>query len=98
MGVSAASLSGPSAALCCPLLSRRKELESRLVPGGSEFREVLAREVAVVEDRHAQQRAGLEEKMAAAKKQYAELEDEFRMALAIEATRFAEVPPTSFRA
>ncbi|KAG5841864.1 hypothetical protein ANANG_G00171560 [Anguilla anguilla] len=69
----------------------RKELESRLAPGGPEFQESLRREVAVVEERHAQQRAELEEKMAAAKKQYAELEDEFRMALTIEATRFAEL-------
>ncbi|XP_061111868.1 leucine-rich repeat and coiled-coil domain-containing protein 1 [Conger conger] len=69
----------------------RKELESRLVPGGSEFREVLSREVAVVVERHAQQRAELEEKMAAAKKQYGSLEDEFRLALTIEASRFSEL-------
>ncbi|KAG9333735.1 hypothetical protein JZ751_010284 [Albula glossodonta] len=69
----------------------RKELESRLVPGGVEFREALGREVAAVEERHAQQRAELQEKMAATQKQYADLEDEFRLALTIEATRFAEV-------
>ncbi|KAJ8272776.1 hypothetical protein GJAV_G00093310 [Gymnothorax javanicus] len=71
--------------------AHRKELESRLVPGGSEFREVLGREVAVVEQRHAQQRAELEEKLAAAKKQYGDLEDEFRLALTIEASRFDEL-------
>ncbi|KAI1901345.1 hypothetical protein AGOR_G00033380 [Albula goreensis] len=58
---------------------------------GAEFREALGREVAAVEERHAQQRAELQEKMAATQKQYADLEDEFRLALTIEATRFAEV-------
>uniref|UniRef100_A0A674AQ59 Leucine-rich repeat and coiled-coil domain-containing protein 1 n=1 Tax=Salmo trutta TaxID=8032 RepID=A0A674AQ59_SALTR len=69
----------------------RKELEGRLVPGGAEFREVVAREVAGVEQRHAQSRAGLEDRLAQATQQYTALEDEFRMALTIEATRFTEV-------
>ncbi|KAJ8336841.1 hypothetical protein SKAU_G00380610 [Synaphobranchus kaupii] len=69
----------------------RKELESRLVPGGQEFREVLGREVTAVEERHALQRAELQEKMATSEKQYGALEDEFRLALTIEATRFSEL-------
>eukprot|EP00063_Salmo_salar_P020395 XP_013995230.1 PREDICTED: leucine-rich repeat and coiled-coil domain-containing protein 1 isoform X1 [Salmo salar] len=69
----------------------RKELEGRLVPGGAEFRELVAREVAGVEQRHAQSGAGLEDRLALATQQYTALEDEFRMALTIEATRFTEV-------
>uniref|UniRef100_A0A8C8I5H9 Leucine-rich repeat and coiled-coil domain-containing protein 1 n=1 Tax=Oncorhynchus tshawytscha TaxID=74940 RepID=A0A8C8I5H9_ONCTS len=69
----------------------RKELEGRLVPGGAEFQEVVAKEVAVVEQRHAQSRAGLEDRLAQASQQYTALEDEFRMALTIEAARFTEV-------
>nr|XP_015210449.1 PREDICTED: leucine-rich repeat and coiled-coil domain-containing protein 1 isoform X2 [Lepisosteus oculatus] len=69
----------------------RKELESRVTLTGPEFREALAREVAVVEQRHSHQVTELQEKMAAIRQQYSELEDEFRMALTIEATRFKEV-------
>ncbi|MBN3318467.1 LRCC1 protein, partial [Atractosteus spatula] len=69
----------------------RKELESRVTLTGPEFREALAREVAVMEQRHSQQVTELQEKMAAMRQQYSELEDEFRMALTIEATRFKEV-------
>ncbi|CAB1325962.1 unnamed protein product [Coregonus sp. 'balchen'] len=69
----------------------RKELEGRLVPGGAEFREVVARDVAGVEQRHAQSMARLEDRLAQATQQYTALEDEFRMALTIEAARFTEV-------
>ncbi|XP_010886895.2 leucine-rich repeat and coiled-coil domain-containing protein 1 [Esox lucius] len=69
----------------------RKELEGRLVPGGAEFREAVAREVAGVEQRHARSRAELEERLSQAAKQYSSLEEEFRMALTIEAARFTEV-------
>uniref|UniRef100_A0A3P9AK77 Leucine-rich repeat and coiled-coil domain-containing protein 1 n=1 Tax=Esox lucius TaxID=8010 RepID=A0A3P9AK77_ESOLU len=71
----------------------RKELEGRLVPGGAEFREAVAREVAGVEQRHARSRAELEERLSQAAKQYSSLEEEFRMALTIEAARFTEVWP-----
>lgn len=60
-------------------------------PGGVDFREALAKEVASEEQRHTQREAQLQEKLAEGKKQYAALEDEFRMALTIEATRFSEV-------
>uniref|UniRef100_A0A8C7JBB9 Leucine-rich repeat and coiled-coil domain-containing protein 1 n=1 Tax=Oncorhynchus kisutch TaxID=8019 RepID=A0A8C7JBB9_ONCKI len=73
------------------ILFHRKELEGRLVPGGAEFREVVAKEVAVVEQRHAQSRSGLEDRLTQASQQYTALEDEFRMALTIEAARFTEV-------
>lgn len=69
----------------------RKQLELRLQPSGADFREALAKEVASVEQRHAQREAELQEKLAEGRKQYAALEDEFRMALTIEASRFSEV-------
>lgn len=69
----------------------RKQLELRLQPGGADFREAVAKEVASVEERHAQREVELQEKLADSRKQYAALEDEFRMALTIEAARFSEV-------
>lgn len=60
-------------------------------PSGADFCEALAKEVASVEQRHAQREAELQEKLAEGRKQYAALEDEFRMALTIEASRFSEV-------
>uniref|UniRef100_A0A667X9E9 Leucine-rich repeat and coiled-coil domain-containing protein 1 n=1 Tax=Myripristis murdjan TaxID=586833 RepID=A0A667X9E9_9TELE len=69
----------------------RKELNLRLVPGGADFREAVAKEVASMEQRYAQKVAEQEEKLAEGRKQYAALEDEFRMALTIEAARFSEV-------
>uniref|UniRef100_A0AAR2KI04 Leucine-rich repeat and coiled-coil domain-containing protein 1 n=1 Tax=Pygocentrus nattereri TaxID=42514 RepID=A0AAR2KI04_PYGNA len=71
--------------------AHRKELSARLLPGGTEFREAVGREVAAVEQRHAQRQAEMEQKLADARQQYAALEDEFRMALTIEAKRFSEV-------
>ncbi|KAK2822615.1 hypothetical protein Q5P01_022680 [Channa striata] len=69
----------------------RKQLELRLQPGGADFHEAVAKEVASVEHRHAQREADLQEKLADGRKQYAALEDEFRMALTIEASRFSEL-------
>ncbi|XP_067331424.1 leucine-rich repeat and coiled-coil domain-containing protein 1 isoform X2 [Channa argus] len=69
----------------------RKQLELRLQPGGADFHEAVAKEVASVEQRHAQREAELQEKLADGRKQYAALEDEFRMALTIEAARFSEL-------
>lgn len=60
-------------------------------PGGADFREAVAKEVASMEQRHAQREAELQEKLAEGRKQFAALEDEFRMALTIEAARFSEV-------
>ncbi|KAL7876298.1 hypothetical protein AOLI_G00112610 [Acnodon oligacanthus] len=71
--------------------AHRRELSARLLPGGTEFREAVGREVAAVEQRHAQRQAEMEQKLADARQQYAALEDEFRMALTIEAKRFSEV-------
>nr|XP_020447014.1 leucine-rich repeat and coiled-coil domain-containing protein 1 [Monopterus albus]XP_020447015.1 leucine-rich repeat and coiled-coil domain-containing protein 1 [Monopterus albus] len=69
----------------------RKQLELRLQPGGVDFLEAVAKDVASVEQRHVQREAELQEKLADSRKQYAALEDEFRMALTIEAARFSEV-------
>ncbi|XP_075877959.1 leucine-rich repeat and coiled-coil domain-containing protein 1 isoform X2 [Nelusetta ayraudi] len=69
----------------------RKQLDLRLQPDGSDFRQAVAKEVAFMEQKHGQRESELQEKLAEGKKQYAALEDEFRMALTIEAARFSEV-------
>ncbi|XP_065132585.1 leucine-rich repeat and coiled-coil domain-containing protein 1 [Paramisgurnus dabryanus] len=69
----------------------RKELASRLLPGGTEFKDAVAKEVEATEKRFAQKQAEMEQKIADSQKQYAALEDEFRIALTIEAKRFSEV-------
>ncbi|XP_015259751.1 PREDICTED: leucine-rich repeat and coiled-coil domain-containing protein 1-like [Cyprinodon variegatus] len=69
----------------------RKQLEQRLQPSGADFQQAVSKEVAAVEQRHQQREAELQEKLTEGRKQYAALEDEFRMALKIEATRFSEV-------
>ncbi|RXN05787.1 leucine-rich repeat and coiled-coil domain-containing 1-like protein [Labeo rohita] len=69
----------------------RKELAVRLLPGGTEFKEAVAKEVVAIEQRFAQKQTDLEQKVSDARRQYAALEDEFRMALTIEAKRFSEV-------
>ncbi|XP_036940330.1 leucine-rich repeat and coiled-coil domain-containing protein 1 isoform X2 [Acanthopagrus latus] len=69
----------------------RKQLELRLQPGGADFREAVAKEVAAAEQRLAHREKELQEKLVEGRKQYAALEDEFRMALSIEAARFSEV-------
>ncbi|XP_058608321.1 leucine-rich repeat and coiled-coil domain-containing protein 1 [Onychostoma macrolepis] len=69
----------------------RKELATRLLPGGTEFKEAIAKEVVAIEQRFAQKQTDLEQKISDARRQYAALEDEFRMALTIEAKRFSEV-------
>ncbi|XP_072426412.1 leucine-rich repeat and coiled-coil domain-containing protein 1 [Chiloscyllium punctatum] len=69
----------------------RKEVESRVTLSGPEFQAALSREVAKEEEKHAQQLKGYQEKNDLLSQQYASLEDEFRMALTIEANRFKEV-------
>ncbi|XP_077086567.1 leucine-rich repeat and coiled-coil domain-containing protein 1 [Siphateles boraxobius] len=69
----------------------RKELATRLLPGGSEFKEAVDKEVAATEQRFAQKQADLEQKITDSRRQYSALEDEFRIALTIESKRFSEV-------
>ncbi|GCB72209.1 hypothetical protein scyTo_0001872 [Scyliorhinus torazame] len=71
--------------------AHRKEIESRVTLSGPEFHAALFREVAKEEERHAQQLKGYQEKIDLLNQQYTTLEDEFRMALIIEANRFKEV-------
>ncbi|XP_041660240.1 leucine-rich repeat and coiled-coil domain-containing protein 1 [Cheilinus undulatus] len=77
--------------LACREQEHRRQLELRLQPGGRDFCKAVSKEVASVEQRHTHREAELQEKLAEGRKQYAALEDEFRMALTIEAARFSEV-------
>ncbi|XP_062897425.1 leucine-rich repeat and coiled-coil domain-containing protein 1 [Mobula hypostoma] len=77
--------------LTCREQEHRKEVKSRVTLNGPEFQDAVSREVAKVEERHAQELKGYQEKIDLSKQQYNTLEDEFRMALAIEANRFKEV-------
>ncbi|KAM9790530.1 leucine-rich repeat and coiled-coil domain-containing protein 1 isoform 3-T3 [Syngnathus typhle] len=77
--------------LACREQEHRKQLGTRLQPGGTDFLAAVAREVASERQSHAQREAELKDKVDEGKKAYAALEDEFRMALTIEATRFSEV-------
>ncbi|NXD05836.1 LRCC1 protein, partial [Nothocercus nigrocapillus] len=70
---------------------QRKELETRVALHGPEFQHVLSKEVAKVEQRHEERVKELQEKINGLNQKYMELEDEFRLALTIEAKRFKEV-------
>ncbi|XP_008332751.1 leucine-rich repeat and coiled-coil domain-containing protein 1 isoform X1 [Cynoglossus semilaevis] len=69
----------------------RKQLDLRMQPDGVDFREAVAKEVALFKERHTRREVELQEKLAEGRNQYTALEDEFRMALTIEASRFSEV-------
>ncbi|XP_013911689.1 PREDICTED: leucine-rich repeat and coiled-coil domain-containing protein 1 isoform X1 [Thamnophis sirtalis] len=69
----------------------RKELETRVTLHGSEFQEALSKEVAREEQRHKDHIKELQEKRHLLNQKYKDLEDEFRIALTIEAKRFSEV-------
>ncbi|XP_048384912.1 leucine-rich repeat and coiled-coil domain-containing protein 1 [Stegostoma tigrinum] len=69
----------------------RKEVESRVTLTGPEFQAALSREVAKEEEKYAQRLKRYQEKIDLLNQQYVSLEDEFRMALTIEANRFKEV-------
>ncbi|XP_053322716.1 leucine-rich repeat and coiled-coil domain-containing protein 1 [Spea bombifrons] len=71
--------------------AHRKELESRVALYRPEFQEAVAKEVAKEECRHSEQINEYRDKMNGLTQQYADLEDEFRAALFIEAGRFKEV-------
>uniref|UniRef100_A0A8C0BZX2 Leucine-rich repeat and coiled-coil domain-containing protein 1 n=1 Tax=Buteo japonicus TaxID=224669 RepID=A0A8C0BZX2_9AVES len=70
---------------------QRKELETRVPLNGPEFQDALSKEVAKEEQRHEQRVKELQEKINMLNQKYKELEDEFRLALTIEAKRFKEV-------
>uniref|UniRef100_A0A672GRF9 Leucine-rich repeat and coiled-coil domain-containing protein 1 n=1 Tax=Salarias fasciatus TaxID=181472 RepID=A0A672GRF9_SALFA len=69
----------------------RQQLDSRLQPSGADFQEAVAKAVSAAEQRHGRREAELQERLEDGGRQYAALEDEFRMALTIEAARFSEV-------
>ncbi|KAG8441879.1 hypothetical protein GDO86_010891 [Hymenochirus boettgeri] len=71
--------------------SHRAELESRVTLNGPEFQEALAKEILKEAHHHNQQINTFQEKINVLTQQYADLEDEFRAALIIEAGRFKEV-------
>ncbi|KAJ7338962.1 hypothetical protein JRQ81_012864 [Phrynocephalus forsythii] len=69
----------------------RKELETRVTLNGSEFQEALSKEVAREQQRQEHHIKELKEKTEQLNQNYKDLEDEFRIALTIEAKRFSEV-------
>ncbi|NXM84764.1 LRCC1 protein, partial [Oenanthe oenanthe] len=70
---------------------QRKELGSRVALNGPEFQDALSKEVAKEEQRHEQHVRELQEKINISNQNYRELEQEFHLALTIEAKRFKEV-------
>ncbi|NXQ55355.1 LRCC1 protein, partial [Anthoscopus minutus] len=70
---------------------QRKELGTRVALNGPEFQDALLKEVAKEQQRHEQHVRELQEKINMSNQKYRELEDEFRLALTIEAKRFKEV-------
>ncbi|NWS30257.1 LRCC1 protein, partial [Polioptila caerulea] len=70
---------------------QRKELGTRVALNGPEFQDALSKEVAKEEQRHQQHVRELQEKINLSNQKYRELEDDFRLALTIEAKRFKEV-------
>ncbi|XP_078731976.1 leucine-rich repeat and coiled-coil domain-containing protein 1 [Lampetra fluviatilis] len=69
----------------------RKAIESRVPLDGPEFKQELDRERARLEEQHAETLRVHQDRVEALTLQYAHLEDEFRAALSIEATRYQEV-------
>ncbi|XP_023601931.1 leucine-rich repeat and coiled-coil domain-containing protein 1 isoform X7 [Myotis lucifugus] len=69
----------------------RKELETRAFFSDAEFQEAIAKEVAKEEAKHEQEIKGYQEKIDTLNHQYLDLENEFRIALTLEARRFKDV-------
>ncbi|NXQ36261.1 LRCC1 protein, partial [Alaudala cheleensis] len=70
---------------------QRKELGARVALNGPEFQEALSKQMAKEEQRHEQHVRELQDKINMSNQKYRELEDEFHLALTIEAKRFKEV-------
>uniref|UniRef100_A0A8C4QXU7 Leucine rich repeat and coiled-coil centrosomal protein 1 n=1 Tax=Eptatretus burgeri TaxID=7764 RepID=A0A8C4QXU7_EPTBU len=70
------------------LFCRRKEFEGRVLLGGSEFQEAVARETAHVTKQHEQREQHSRNEVQVLKLQLQDLENEFRAALTIEGSRF----------
>ncbi|XP_059984149.1 leucine-rich repeat and coiled-coil domain-containing protein 1 isoform X1 [Lagenorhynchus albirostris] len=69
----------------------RKDLETREFFSEAEFQEALAKEVAKEERKHEQVIKEYQNKIDALNQQYMDLENEFRIALTVEARRFKDV-------
>ncbi|XP_069710403.1 leucine-rich repeat and coiled-coil domain-containing protein 1 [Phaenicophaeus curvirostris] len=70
---------------------QRKELETRVALNGPEFQDALSKAVAKEEQRHEQRVKEFQKKINMLNQKHTQLEDEFRLALTIEAKRFKEV-------
>ncbi|XP_047378077.1 leucine-rich repeat and coiled-coil domain-containing protein 1 isoform X2 [Sciurus carolinensis] len=69
----------------------RKELETREFFSDAEFQEALAKEISKEERKHEQEIKEYHNKVDILNQQYLDLENEFRIALTVEARRFKEV-------
>ncbi|KAG8520398.1 Leucine-rich repeat and coiled-coil domain-containing protein 1, partial [Galemys pyrenaicus] len=69
----------------------RKELQTKEFISNAEFQEALAKEIANEERKHEQDIKEYQEKIDVLNQQYADLENEFRIALTVEAKRFKDV-------
>ncbi|XP_023083574.1 leucine-rich repeat and coiled-coil domain-containing protein 1 isoform X3 [Piliocolobus tephrosceles] len=69
----------------------RKELETREFFTDTEFQDALAKEIAKEEKKHEQVIKEYQEKIDVLSQQYMDLENEFRIALTVEARRFQDV-------
>ncbi|XP_077472329.1 leucine-rich repeat and coiled-coil domain-containing protein 1 [Stigmatopora argus] len=77
--------------LACREQEHRKQLEMRLQPGGMDFQTVLAKELASERQALSRRESESKDKVEESKKAYVALEDEFRLALTMEAARFNEL-------
>ncbi|XP_041375167.1 leucine-rich repeat and coiled-coil domain-containing protein 1-like isoform X2 [Gigantopelta aegis] len=69
----------------------REDLGKWVSLGSREMQEAVQRETHLLEKQHTQEMTSLQQKIDQLTEQYSELENEFRMALQIEANRFTEV-------
>ncbi|OBS69744.1 hypothetical protein A6R68_01714, partial [Neotoma lepida] len=69
----------------------RKEIETREFFSDAEFQEALAKEMSKEERKHEQKVKEYQEKIDTLSQQYLDLENEFRIALTVEARRFKDV-------
>lgn len=69
----------------------RKEIETREFFSDAELQEALAKEMSKEERKHEQEVKEYQEKIDLLNQQYLDLENEFRIALTVEARRFKDV-------
>lgn len=69
----------------------RKDIETREFISDAEFQDALAKEIAKEERKHEQEIKEYQEKIDMLSQQYVDLQNEFRLALTVEARRFKDV-------